>query len=224
MKRSSRSFVLDPSEHKPARLLEHVPLARDLDETKRLGGWVQFMVEPFLSECVHGWRPKHGVETAIARIRELGGPHVAGLDVVRFFPSIDQRHLEKVLWQLPHNVGYQIFRRVEEWLPDEGGLPEGNAISPPLANLYLGDKVVDGRWPASLTRVGDNIVLNVFEPERELRRLHGRLADIGLLSHHEEIDCVHFCNTYTINTQGKGGGLHIFRTRRNQAAAHSRAS
>jgi hypothetical protein len=162
------------------------------------------LAEPFLSECCHAYRDRHSVTTAVERIESMSG-QVCGLDIVRFFPSIDQKRLRKLLWQLPHGVGCRIWTAVEPWLP-EHGLPEGSAISNPLSNLYLA-KVIDGRWPRQLTRYCDNLVLVVDDPQRELRRLHGRLHDLGLEWHDEEIDELHFCGhiLYSRRTQGKGG-------------------
>jgi hypothetical protein len=189
----SRSFV------KPGRVLFDVPVYRDRPELRRLGRRLQAAVEPVLSEAAHGWRRGHSVETAVTRIHGLG-LRVAALDVVSFFTSIRHRRLRRLVLQLPE--GRDLWSLVEPWLPDLG-LPEGSPISPRLANLYL--TTVDRRWPDSLTRYGDNIVLNVFEPERELHRLVGRLNDLGLATHQHEIDLVHFCG-YVLRSVARATG------------------
>jgi hypothetical protein len=195
------------------RVLEHTPLLQDLGETRLLGQWVSRTLEPCLTEVAHGWRTGHSVDTAIGRIMSLPGSRVAGCDVVSFFTSVRQRHLHRMLMRLPHRTGWRVWDAIEPWLPAQG-LPEGNAISPPLANFYLSDRVVDRRWPDALTRYGDNLVLVHDDAETEVLRLRGRLLDLGLLSHQAdqqyEIDLVHFCG-WTIATQGKGERLQVHR-------------
>jgi hypothetical protein len=201
VKRTTRSFVAG------GRIIWDAPTLADLDETKAIGRWASQLLEPFQSECAHGWRKGRGVPTALERIREIGGPRVCGLDVVSFFPSIHQKRLKRMLLALPYQIGWRIWDCIEPWLP-KLGLPEGCGFSPALANFYLTGRTVDARWAHALTRYGDDFVMGCFEPERELALLAGRLTSIGLASHRYEIDRVRFCG-HLITKDQEGGGLHI---------------
>jgi len=155
------------------------------------------VIEPLLSEAVHGWRPRRGVATAVSRITAMTGTLI-GLDIVEYFTNIDQERLGSLVRrQVPD--GQRLWRRIEACLP-EFGLPDGAPFAPLLANLYL--TPLDARFP-TLTRYGDNIVVVVerkSEVSRALRRVRQSLNEMGLATHEHQIGGVNFCNQVLAST------------------------
>jgi hypothetical protein len=199
------------------RLLGDVPEKYDLPELRLLGQQIAGTVDLLrLGPGVHGWRKRHSRETAIDRIKSLGGAGFAKVDVVSMFTSVRQRRLQRLVFSLPG--GYWLWHQIINspgW--PERGLPEGSPISPPLANLYM-TGVIDGRWPQSITRYGDDICLNVFEPERELRRLIGRCNDLGFATHEHEVGpLIHFCGFHVQMRKALRKGVIITAERFRQA-------
>ena len=165
------------------RILYNVPEWSDRPVIKRLAEDVRDMVEPLLTDAVHGWRPKRNVASAVLRIHGMSGPRAA-CDVRSYFANVDLRRLKKMV----NRLDPMMWGRIEPWLPDEG-LPEGCSFSPHLANLYLAP--FDERFP--LTRYGDNLLLVDPDAETLLSRLRTQLLDVGLMTHQVELDPRAFC-------------------------------
>jgi RNA-directed DNA polymerase len=176
---------------KKGRYVHCRPAWRDMTYFGHLKLQLDGVIEPLLTEAVHGWRPGHGVPTAVRRITSMTGTLI-GLDIVEYFTNIDQDRLgELVRRQVPG--GTRLWTRIEACLPDVG-LPDGAPFAPLLANLYL--TPLDARFP-TLTRYGDNIVVAVerrSEVHRTMRRLRHGLNEIGLATHERQKGGVVFCN------------------------------
>jgi RNA-directed DNA polymerase len=154
------------------------------------------VIEPLLTEAVHGWRPCHGVPTAVRRITSMKGTPI-GLDIVEYFTNIDQDRLGGIVRQQVPG-GDRLWPRIQACLP-EAGLPDGAAFAPLLANLYL--TPLDARFP-TLTRYGDNIVVVVerrSEVHRTMRRLRQGLNEIGLATHERQKGVVEFCKQVLVS-------------------------
>jgi RNA-directed DNA polymerase len=175
---------------KPGRYVHCRPAWQDLTHFGHLKLQLEGVIEPLLTEAVHGWRPGHGVPTAIHRIASMKGTLI-GLDIVEYFPNIDQDRLAGLVQrQIPG--GDRLWPRIQACLP-EAGLPDGAAFAPLLANLYL--TPLDARFP-TLTRYGDNIVVVVerrSEVDLTMRRLRMSLNEIGLATHERQKGGVVFC-------------------------------
>ncbi|CAB4712071.1 unannotated protein [freshwater metagenome] len=167
--------------------MEHAPRPQYQDELKAFGRELAAIVDPLLGPSVHGWRKRHSVATAVAEIRTRSGLRIHG-DIASFFSNVDQVRLRKMV----DRVDSRLWARIEPWLP-EIGLPEGCAISPPLANLYLTD--IDSRFP--IVRFADNLLLIDPNPEPLFHTLRRHLTDIGLVITPSSIehDPTHFCKT-----------------------------
>jgi len=122
----------------------------------------------------HCWVAGRGLAKALSKIE----PGWGYLDIVRFFPNIDQARLWKVL---PHHVDRQLVtdvRKMFDRLGCDDGIPEGCPFAPALANFYLLD--LDARWQRRAVRYGDNYAT------ADVTQLTHELLDIGLRSEHRD--------------------------------------
>lgn len=190
-----------------ARFIECVPDYRYEAAFRLSKRHLEALVEPALTEAVHGWRRGHSVQTAISRITAMNGA-LYGLDIVNFFQSINQHRLGDIV-----RTRLADGRRAWEWIQrhlPETGLPEGAPWSPLLANLYLCP--VDERFP-TLTRYGDNLAI-VDHPTRivaTIGRLRSMLNTFDLATHDRQRGEVIFCRQLlaqqpdgTIQHRGRG--------------------
>jgi group II intron reverse transcriptase/maturase len=144
---------------------------------------------------------------------ELQGGYVVGLDIRKYFDSVDHRQIQQVFRQ---RVRDGVLRRlIGKWLNagvmeqqrvsyPQSGVPQGGVISPMLSNIYL-HEVLDTwfeqqvkprlRGKAFMVRFADDAVL-VFERQDDAQRvmevLPERMAKYGLQLHPDKTHLVRF--------------------------------
>jgi group II intron reverse transcriptase/maturase len=127
----------------------------------------------------HAYREGRGVKTAVYAIREWrdrGYRWAVDGDIDDFFDNIDHQLLfDKIARLIPDQQLLRLFRL---WIPAEvyddvrlwsleKGIPQGSAISPPLANLFLDelDETLSG-FGQKLVRYADDFLILCQSPEK----------------------------------------------------------
>jgi group II intron reverse transcriptase/maturase len=159
-------------------------------------------VEPVFHADSYGYRPGRSAHDALRVCRERGWSHdwAIDLDVRAFFDSLDH---ELALRAVAHHTGERwILLYVGRWLKAplqrrdgtlvarDRGTPQGSAISPLLANIFLHyalDAWMSREFPAvPFERYADDVILHC-KTERQARFVLGaiteRLARLGLDVH-----------------------------------------
>jgi RNA-directed DNA polymerase len=164
--------------------------------------YLERQVEPIFHPGSYGYRPGRSALDAVGRCRERcwRSDWVIDLDVRAFFDSVDHSLMLKAVER--HTDQKWILLYVRRWLtapllqPDgslvarDRGTPQGSAISPVLANLYLHyafDMWLTRTFPAvTFERYCDDAVIHCGSQEqaRQVRdALAERLAAVGLELH-----------------------------------------
>jgi group II intron reverse transcriptase/maturase len=159
-------------------------------------------VEPRFHADSYGYRPGRSAHDALRVCRERCWSYdwAIDLDVRAFFDSLDH---ELVLRAVAHHTGERwILLYVERWLKAplqrrdgtlvarDRGTPQGSAISPLLANIFLHyalDAWMSRKFPAvPFERYADDVILHC-KAERHARHVLGaiteRMAQLGLEIH-----------------------------------------
>jgi RNA-directed DNA polymerase len=168
--------------------------------------------EAVFHEDSYGYRPRKGALDAVGRCRERcwARDWVIDLDVRKFFDSVPWDLMVKAVQA---NVAHEqrwIVLYVRRWLaapivmPDgrlearDKGTPQGSAISPVLANLFMHyafDKWLEREFPAvEFERYADDAVVHCVT-ERQAREvlaaLEQRMAEAGLQLHPDKTKIVY---------------------------------
>jgi group II intron reverse transcriptase/maturase len=160
---------------------------------------LEAVVEPIFHEDSYGYRPGRSALDAVGKCRERGWRRdwVIDLDIKAFFDTLDH---ELVLRAVKHHAKERwVLLYVERWLKAplqredgslvarEKGSPQGSAISPLLANLFLHyafDAWMQREFPAiRFERYSDDVVVHCqSEPQARhvLAAITKRLAECGL--------------------------------------------
>ena len=167
-------------------------------------------VEPIFHPDSYGYRPGRSALDAVGRCRERcwRNDWVIDLDVRAFFDSVDHSLMLKAVER--HTDQRWILLYVTRWLqapiqqPDgtlvarDRGTPQGSAISPILANLYLHyafDMWLSRTFPAvTFERYCDDAVIYCTSQEQahQVRdALAARLATVGLELHPDKTRIVY---------------------------------
>jgi RNA-directed DNA polymerase len=167
-------------------------------------------VEPIFHSDSYGYRPGRSALDAVGRCRERcwRSDWVIDLDVRAFFDSVDHSLMLKAVAR--HTDQKWIILYVTRWLqaplqqPDgtltarDRGTPQGSAISPVLANLYLHyafDMWLARTFPAvTFERYCDDAVIHCASEgqARQVRdALAARLAQVGLELHPDKTRIVY---------------------------------
>lgn len=176
------------------------------------------VVEPVFDDDSYGYRPGRGAHDALAVCRERCWRYgwVVDLDVEAFFDSVDHQLLLKAVAH--HTEQRWILLYVQRWLsaplaqPDgsllarDRGTPQGSAISPVLANLYLHyglDAWMRRTFPSvPFERYADDVIAHctsLAQAERVREAIAARLAECGLELHPDKTRIV-YCKQ-----SGRGG-------------------
>jgi RNA-directed DNA polymerase len=156
-------------------------------------------VEPVFHADSYGYRPGRSALDAVEACQDRcwGSGWVIDLDIQLFFDSIDHERVLKAVSR--HTDQRWVLLYVERWLKaplDDGsdtlvardrGTPQGSAISPLLANIFLHyafDVWIEREFPTiPFERYADDVVVHC-KSERQARfvrdRIARRLEDCGL--------------------------------------------
>ena len=161
-------------------------------------------VEPIFHPDSYGYRPGRSALDAVAVCRERCWKYnwVIDLDVESFFDSVDHSLLLKAV---ERHIGVDeawVLLYVRRWLTAplqsmagvmqarDRGTPQGSAISPVLANLFMHyafDLWLEREHPAvRFERYCDDVVIHCLsqaQAQRVLVALSERLSDVGLRLH-----------------------------------------
>ena len=156
-------------------------------------------VEPLFHPDSYGYRPRRSALDAVAMCRQRCWRYywVIDLDIQQFFDSI--RHDLLLEWVSKHTEQQWVVLYVERWLkaplqredgtlvPRERGTPQGSAISPLLANLYLHyafDQWMVREFPhVPFERYADDGVAHCKSEKQAwyvLDRISRRMGEVGL--------------------------------------------
>ncbi len=169
---------------------------------------ILLLLEPIYETDSYGFRPGRSAHDALRALRDgfmdQGLRWVVGVDVSKYFDTIDHAHLRRFLDQ---RVTDGVIRRmIDKWLKagvlergilrrSAGGTPQGGVISPLLANIYLHyvlDEWFEGvvrprtRGGCLLVRYADDAVIafgDHLAGSRLLDVLGKRLGRYGLQLH-----------------------------------------
>ncbi len=160
------------------------------------------LVEPVFHPDSYGYRPGRSALDAVARCRERCWRYdwVIDLDVRAFFDSVDHTLMLKAVAR--HTDAKWVLLYVGRWLtapmrqPDgtlaarDRGTPQGSAVSPVLANLYLHyafDMWLAREYPGVMfERYCDDAVIHCSSQAQAVKvrdALAARLAETGLELH-----------------------------------------
>jgi RNA-directed DNA polymerase len=192
-----------------ARLLG-VPAIADRVAQTVAAARVEAIVEPVFHDDSFGYRPRRGVTGAVGRCRDRCWKYdwVVDLDVQRFFDTVPW---DKILAALEkHQVPSWVILYVKRWLaapvqmPDgslqarDKGTPQGSAISPVLANLFMHyafDVWMARHFPdCPFERYADDAVVHCASQERArqvLAALEQRMSEVGLRLHPDKTRVVY---------------------------------
>jgi RNA-directed DNA polymerase len=168
--------------------------------------------EAIFHEDSYGYRPRKGALDAVTACRQRcwARSWVIDLDIRKFFDSVPW---DLVIKAVQANVTHEqrwIVLYVKRWLaapimmPDgrvaerDRGTPQGSAVSPVLANLFMHyafDKWLEREFPAvEFERYADDAVVHCAteqQARRVLAALEERMADVGLQLHPDKTKIVY---------------------------------
>jgi RNA-directed DNA polymerase len=160
--------------------------------------------ESIFHDDSYGYRPGRGALDAVAKCRERCWQKdwIIDLDVSRFFDSVDHELMVKAVAANTTHEQRWIVLYVRRWLvapilmPDgrlverDRGTPQGSAISPVLANLFMHyafDSWLEREFPTvQFERYADDAVAHCATERRArevLAALEVRMAEVGLQLH-----------------------------------------
>jgi len=167
-------------------------------------------MESIFHDDSYGYRPGRSPLMAVARCRERCWKKawVLDLDVAKFFDSVDHDLMVKAVEANTDQRWVVLY--VRRWLtapmqmPDgavverDRGTPQGSAVSPVLANLFMHyafDTWLEREWPTvEFERFADDAVVHCGS-ERQARKvwaaLAERLASVGLRLHPDKTKIVY---------------------------------
>ncbi|MGB8276279.1 MAG: group II intron reverse transcriptase/maturase [Alphaproteobacteria bacterium] len=164
---------------------------------------VKFVLEPIFEATFrptsYGFRPGRGCQDALREVDHLiedGHAFVVDADFESYFDTIPHERLMqrieerisdgRILGLLRSWLDQDIMRDMERWTPTEG-TPQGSAISPLLANIYLHplDELMAVRDYRMVRYADDFVVLckSREEADAALAEIHAWVANNGLRLH-----------------------------------------
>ena len=167
-------------------------------------------VEPIFHPDSYGYRPTRGALDAVASCRRRCWKYdwVVEFDIRRFFDSVPWDLMVKAVQG--HTDAPWVLLYVKRWLaapmqqPDgillarDRGTPQGSAISPVLANLFMHyafDTWLARKFPAvRFERFADDGVVHCateYQARQVLAALHERMAQVGLELHLDKTGVVY---------------------------------
>jgi RNA-directed DNA polymerase len=168
--------------------------------------------EAIFHEDSYGYRPGRGALDAVAKCRQRCWDRdwVIDLDVRKFFDSVPWDLMVKAVRANTTHEQRWIVLYVRRWLaapivmPDgraqerDKGTPQGSAISPVIANLFMHyafDTWLEREFPAvKFERYADDAVVHCAtqrQANEVLAALEGRMAEVGLQLHPDKTRIVY---------------------------------
>ena len=197
---------------------QHQPLGIPTVGDRIAQGVVKDYLEPTLETIFHtssfGYRPGRSAHSAFQQCQDncIQYAWVIDVDIKGFFDNINHEKMLQLLQE--HTQENWVMLYVERWLKagveqaDSSiamrtkGTPQGGAISPLLANIYLHqgfDKWMDEQHPQNpFERYADDIVIHCKskeEAEDLLEKLKVRMQEYALELHPEKTKIV-YCKNY----------------------------
>jgi group II intron reverse transcriptase/maturase len=172
---------------------------------------MQPIYEPHFHEDTYGYRPKRcaqGAATAIGKYLQQGYEQVLDADLSGYFDSIPHNELlAKVARRISDSSLLRLLKKIIKapiaepttkgryrLLPAKVGTPQGAAISPLLALIYLDDfsKMISGKTPCKIVTYADDFVILYKQKytQAQLRWIEKTLAREGLTLNTEKTHCV----------------------------------
>jgi RNA-directed DNA polymerase len=168
--------------------------------------------ESIFHEDSYGYRPRRGALDAVAKCRRRcwGKDWVIDLDVQKFFDSVDHDLMVKAVEANITPDQRWVVLYVKRWLTApilmpggelverDRGTPQGSAVSPVLANLFMHyafDSWLEREFPAvEFERYADDAVVHCAterQAKQVLAALAERMEDVGLRLHPEKTRLVY---------------------------------
>lgn len=176
-------------------------------------------VEPMFHPDSYGYRPRRSALDAVAACRErcFKNEWVIDLDIAKFFDTVDHELMVKAV-QANTNQDWVVLY-VRRWLsaplqrPDgtleqrDRGTPQGSAVSPILANLFMHyafDMWMAREFPTvAFERYVDDAVVHCVSEQQALKvreAIGERLTEVGLKLHPEKTKVV-YCQDWNRRTR-----------------------
>ena len=187
-----------------------IPTVADRIAQTVVAMYLERLVEPIFHPDSYGYRPRRSALDAVAKCRERCWRNnwVIDLDVRAFFDSVDHSRMLKAVAR--HTGARWVLLYVARWLKApmrqadgtlaarDRGTPQGSAVSPVLANLYLHyafDMWLAREYPGvAFERYCDDAVIHCTSREQAVMvrdALAGRLAEVGLELHPDKTRVVY---------------------------------
>ena len=199
-----------PKEHGAGTRMLGVPTVADRVAQTVVAARLETKVEPIFHPDSYGYRPKRSALDAVGRCRQRCREYnwVIDLDIRKFFDSVP--------WELviraveAHTTEPWVVLYVKRWLAAplqladgtlqqrDRGTPQGSAVSPVLANLFMHyafDVWLTRSFPTvAFERYADDAVIHCIsnaQAEKVLFALQERMAEVGLQLHPDKTKIVY---------------------------------
>lgn len=187
-----------------------VPTVGDRVAQTVVASHLQARLEPVFDPDSFGYRPGRSAVDAVAVCRRRCWEYdwVIDLDVSEFFDSVPWELIVKAVQA--HSDARWVVLYVQRWLaadicmpdgslqPRDRGTPQGSAVSPVLANLFMHyafDTWIRRSFPSvAFERYADDAVVHcasLAQAREVLAALHERMADVGLRLHPDKTKIVY---------------------------------
>ena len=187
-----------PKPHGGGRRMLGVPTVADRVAQTVVAMELEKVVEPKFHRSSYGYRPGRSPLDAVevCRQRCFTHPWVLDCDIAGFFDNVPHDLIVKAV---KANTDLKwVVLYVERWLKAPLQHPQGSAISPLLANLFLHyafDQWMAREFPSvAFERYCDDIVVHGFSEKQTRylgRRIAARLREVGLRLHPDKTKIVY---------------------------------
>jgi group II intron reverse transcriptase/maturase len=199
-----------PKAHGGGTRMLGVPTIADRVAQTVVAGRLEKKVEPIFHPDSYGYRPNRGPLDAVAACRQRCWKRdwVIDLDVQKFFDSVDHDLVVRAVEA--HTDDPWVVLYVRRWLtapiehPDgmvqqrDRGTPQGSAVSPVLANLFLHyafDAWMAREYPSvPFERFADDAVVHCVsegQARRVVAAIANRMEEVGLRLHPDKTKIVY---------------------------------
>jgi RNA-directed DNA polymerase len=199
-----------PKEHGEGTRMLGVPTVADRVAQTVVAARLEAKVEPIFHPDSYGYRPNRSALHAVGACRKRCWKYdwVIDLDIRKFFDSVPWDLVVKAVEA--HTDDSWVLLYVKRWLAApvqhadgslqqrDRGTPQGSAVSPVLANLFMHyafDVWLTREFPTvAFERYADDAVVHCVsrrQAEKVLTALHGRMAEVGLQLHPDKTKIVY---------------------------------